>query len=117
MKKTKLLLLLVLTTSVLATASAKVRLPRIFQSGMVLQREKPIPLWGTAEPKALVVVQWKKHRHTTLADSLGQWRINLPKARAGGPYIIKVWSGADGAEQQDVLTLTDVLVGDVWLCF
>ena len=33
------------------STEAKVQLPRLFQSGMVLQRNKPIPVWGKADPQ------------------------------------------------------------------
>ena len=78
----------------------------MFQSGMVLQRGKPIPIWGKADPKEQVVIRWQKKQYTTVADDQGRWRIDLPKTKAGGPYTLVV----------DNQELTDVLVGDVWLC-
>ena len=87
-------------------ADAKIVLPQMFQSGMVLQRGKPIPIWGKADPKEQIVIRWQKKQYTTVADEQGHWRINLPKTKAGGPYTLVV----------DNQELTDVLVGDVWLC-
>ena len=87
------------------TAQTSIQLPQLFQSGMVLQREKPIPVWGKAEPGEQVTVTFRKKQYTAIADSEGRWRIDLPKQKAGGPYILKVGS----------LELSDVLVGDVWL--
>ena len=87
-------------------AKATVVLPQLFQSGMVVQRGKPIPVWGKADPQEQVTVCWQKKQYTTIADDQGRWRIDLPKTKAGGPYTLVV-----GNQE-----LTDVLVGDVWLC-
>ena len=92
-------------------SNAKLQLPQLFQSGMVLQRGKPIPVWGTANANENIVIRWQKKEYTTTADSQGQWRIDLPKTKAGGPYVLEV-RGEDG----EVREISDVLVGDVWLC-
>ena len=86
-------------------AKAEVRLPQLFQSGMVLQRNKVIPIWGKADAGEQVCVQFNKKSYTTTADANGQWRVDLPKMKAGGPYELTVNS----------LQLTDILIGDVWL--
>ena len=87
-------------------AEAKVVLPQLFQSGMVLQRGKVIPVWGKADAQEKVIISWQRRQYQTVADAQGRWRIDLPKTKAGGPYTMTV---------NDV-ELTDVLVGDVWLC-
>lgn len=86
-------------------AEGKVSLPQIFQSGMVLQRGKQIPIWGKAEAGELVTVRFNKKQYATSADLDGNWRINLPKMKAGGPYTMTVGD----------LVLTNILIGDVWL--
>lgn len=88
------------------TMSSKVTLPQLFQSGMVLQRGKPIPIWGKADANEQITITFRKKKYLTTADSNGSWRIDLPKQKAGGPYTLTI---------NDVV-LTDVLVGDVWLC-
>jgi sialate O-acetylesterase len=108
MRKT---ILLLLALAGCCMASAKVVLPQLFQSGMVLQRGKPIPIWGKADPLEQVNVKWQKKSFITTADAEGRWRIDLPKTKAGGPYILEVKGGDDSP-----LQLMDVLVGDVWLC-
>ena len=72
---------------------------------MVLQRGKQIPIWGKAEAGELVTVRFNKKQYATTADLDGNWRINLPKTRAGGPYTMTVGD----------LVLTNILIGDVWL--
>ena len=92
-------------------AEAAVSLHQLFQSGMVLQRGKAIPVWGKADANETVTVVFNKKQYRAVADAEGCWRIDLPKMKAGGPYTLEV-SGAAG----EPVTLTDVLIGDVWLC-
>lgn len=90
---------------------AKVKLPALVLDGMVLQREQPLKIWGTAdagETVQLTFLKGKKAKeaYTATADSHGAWSIELPAMKAGGPYRIQV----------NDIELKDVLVGDVWLC-
>ena len=82
-------------------------MPQIFQSGMVLQRGTEIPVWGQADPQETITVSLNKKTCTTIADANGQWRVNLPAMKAGGPYVLKINSQ---------FIFEDVWVGDVWLC-
>ena len=66
MKKSFLLLLALVGFSM---ADAKIVLPQMFQSGMVLQRGKPIPVWGKADPQEQVTIRWQKKQYTTTADN------------------------------------------------
>ena len=84
---------------------AKVSLPQMFQSGMVFQRGKAIPVWGKADAGESVTIQFNKKQYTTTADNQGKWRIDLPKMKAGGPYQLSV----------NDLVLDNVMIGDVWL--
>ena len=86
-------------------AEAKVSLPQLFQSGMVLQRGKAIPVWGKADAGESVTILFNKKQYTTTADANGKWRIDLPKMKAGGPYDLRI----------NNLELRDILIGDVWL--
>ncbi|RZK52661.1 MAG: sialate O-acetylesterase, partial [Hymenobacter sp.] len=92
-----------------APARAQVRLPRLVSSGMVLQREQPVRIWGWAKAGELVTVafQGKTYRATAATD--GQWRVALPAMKAGGPYELKI-------DASNHLVLKDILVGDVWFC-
>jgi sialate O-acetylesterase len=106
------LLILCMVVGCLLTADAKITLPQLFQSGMVLQRGKPVPIWGKANAGEQVVVNWQKKQYTTTADASGRWRIDLPKMKAGGPYTLEVRSEGGDSEK---LVFEDVMVGDVWL--
>ena len=101
----KLLILSIALVSALA-AAAEVQLPQLFQSNMVLQRGKPIPVWGTADAGERVVVTFKKKVYETTADDQGRWQVVLPQQKAGGPFQLTV----------NNQVLDNVLIGDVWLC-
>lgn len=103
MKKIRLITLT--AALLLALAGRAVTLPQLFQSGMVLQRQQPLPVWGTAKAGEEVTVTFRGKKYTTTADAQGQWRIVLAKQKPGGPFTMQI------AEQ----TLTDVMVGDVWM--
>ena len=85
--------------------NAKVTLPQLFQDGMVVQRGKPIPVWGKADAGETVTICLNKKKAVATADSDGRWRVDLPAMKAGGPFELTV------NEQR----IKDVMVGDVWL--
>ena len=87
------------------TLEAKVTLPQLFQNGMVMQRNKAIPVWGKADAGEAVTVTFNKKKVATTADANGRWRVDLPKMKAGGPFQLTV----------NELTIDNVLIGDVWL--
>ena len=92
------------------TAAADTLLSAPFDDHAVLQRDRPIPVWGQAGPGEQVDVRLGTHRARTRADAHGQWRLQLPALPAGGPYMLEARAGAQ------VQRLQDILVGDVWLC-
>ena len=102
MKKIFLFLFVFLAVSGM---DAKVRMPQLFQSGMVLQRGKPVPVWGWADAGERVSVVFKKKVYETTADAEGCWQVVLPAQKAGGPYTLTV----------NDLSIDDCLIGDVWL--
>ena len=74
---------------------------------MVVQRDRPIHIWGWAAPGEKVTVEFQGTSRETAGDRLGDWSVFLPPQAAGGPYRLTV-SGANR------IVLDDVLVGDVW---
>ena len=62
---------------VATTATADVVLPTVFDDGMVLQRDLPVPIWGTATPREKVTVNFAGQQHSTNADDNGDWMIKL----------------------------------------
>jgi sialate O-acetylesterase len=91
------------------SATAEVGLPHVFGSHMVLQRDKPLTIWGWANPGETVSVKLDATSQSTKANDRGEWKIVLPAMRAGGPYTLTV-SGSN------TVAFDDVMVGEVWLC-
>ncbi|MCH5310774.1 MAG: sialate O-acetylesterase [Prevotella sp.] len=109
-KRFFIILLAVLALPLVAVA--KIWLPQMFQNGMVLQRNQTVNVWGTAEKGESIIIKFCGKNYTTVANGNGQWSIQLPKMKAGGPYEMTLSSSADDS----VITISDVMVGDVWLC-
>lgn len=87
----------------------QVRLPRLISDGMVLQRDTELKIWGWASPGENVTVEFTGAKYSATADQSGEWMAVLPPAKAGGPYTMTIAAG-------NVLTVSDILIGDVWLC-
>ena len=86
-------------------------LASIFQDHAVLQRDRPIAVWGRAAAGETVSVSLDGQQASARADASGRWSAELPARGAGGPFTLEA-RAASGAAQ----TLSDILVGDVWLC-
>jgi sialate O-acetylesterase len=91
--------------------SANPLLHPVFSDHAVLQRDRPIQVWGWARPRERVTVTFDASSAQARADATGRWRAILPARAAGGPFALNV--RAAGGETQ---TISDVLVGDVYLC-
>ncbi len=90
------------------SASAEVRLPKVISDHAVLQRERPIHLWGWATPGARLTSRFRTQSVSAIADALGKWSLYLAPEAAGGPYVLSI--SGDGEE----IKVSDLLVGDVW---
>jgi sialate O-acetylesterase len=88
---------------------ADVSVPHVFGSGMVLQRDAKLPVWGWASPGEEVTVSLAGKTARTTATDKGEWRVNLPPMPAGGPHTLAITGS-------NALSLDNVLVGEVWLC-
>jgi len=94
-----------------AQASSEIRLPHALSDHAVLQRGVPIHIWGWATPDTQVVVALHDQKIDAHADRLGKWSAWLQPESAGGPYTLTV----TGAGTEGKLSVTDLLIGDVWL--
>ncbi|MFZ6726437.1 sialate O-acetylesterase [Undibacterium sp. MH2W] len=89
------------------SALASVRLPRLVSDGMVLQRDKPIRIWGWADKgEHIEVTLGNQHASTQSVD--GRWQVTFAAMKAGGPYCIDI----KGVNHRQIC---DVLIGDVWI--
>ncbi len=101
---------LLLSLALPRAATAQISLAPIFQDRMVLQRDVPIRIWGNAPAGEMVQFQLGNATMAVIADGDGKFDFYFPPTPAGGPHQLLA-NGTSGA-----LFLSDVLVGDVWLC-
>jgi sialate O-acetylesterase len=118
----KLRLFLLLALLPVANAMAEVTLPKILSSHMVVQRDLPVHVWGTATAGETVTVSFRNETRETKAGELGRWSVYLKPGTAGGPFAMTVkgmppipLAAGDIAITTTTITLGDVLVGDVWV--
>jgi sialate O-acetylesterase len=100
-----------LAIMVCSPAAAKPSFSGIFADHAVLQRDHPVVVWGQATASANLKISISDVAVEATADSQGNWRATLPVMRAGGPYTISVTD-----QTGETQTLTDILIGDVFLC-
>lgn len=82
----------------------------VFQSDMVLQRDKPIMIWGWAEPGEKVTVSFVGNSIEATADKDRAWKVELPALEANDQPKAMTIKG-----KSNTLTLDNILVGDVWV--
>lgn len=108
MKITSLLLSMFLF-GIAVNLQATVTLPRIFSDKMVLQRDVTLQVWGWADAGEKISVVFDRATYRVKADKSGRWIAALKPVPAGGPYEMKITG------KSNVVTLKDILVGDVWV--
>jgi sialate O-acetylesterase len=89
-------------------AIAEVRLPNVLADHMVVQRDKPVHVWGTADPQEDVAIEFRDNRASAVADALGRWNVYLPPGTAGGPFDLII-------QGKNKIALHDILAGDIWI--
>jgi len=95
--------------ALLAPARAEVKPAPLFSDGMVLQRDGPAPVWGTAAKGEKVTVTFCGQAVSTVADEQGKWSLKLAALKPGGPFPMTLGG-------QNTINFKQVFVGDVWLC-
>ena len=94
----------------LSAARAEVTLAPLFTDHAVLQRDKPVPVWGRATAGERITVRFHGQSGGTVAGADGRWIV----------FLDQFATDANGADLtvtgRDTLTLHDIVVGDVWLC-
>ena len=89
------------------------QLNRLFSDNMVLQRDVPLPVWGTATPGDVITITFAGQTKSATAAATGNWRVTLdalPAATAPRELV------AQSKLQNQTATITGVLVGEVWIC-
>jgi len=80
----------------------------LFSDHMVLQREMPIRIWGTADAGESIRVTLAAESRNTTASGNGHWSVALPALPAGGPFLLEI-------RGKGTLRFTDVMIGEVWV--
>ena len=92
-------------------ARAELSVATIFSDHMVLQRERPVPIWGRADAGTKVTVEFAGQKKVATADKAGLWMVKLNPMKAssqGRPLVV--------SDPKTPLPFADVVVGEVWLC-
>lgn len=91
---------------------SQLRLPAVISSGMVLQQNDSVAIWGWANPGEAIDINtgWDNKTYQAASLNIGKWKTKIKTPVAGGPYTITVkgWS--------NYIILSDVMIGEVWLC-
>lgn len=98
---------------VAASLGAEIIISPYFGSNGVLQREKPVPIWGSAIPGEAVTLEFADQQVTATADERGHWVVTLipmPVSAEGRPLTIR------GSQSETPVELSNIVVGDVWFC-
>lgn len=104
------LLLLSATVAALAPGRGEVVVAPLFSDGAVLQRDKPVPLWGRADPGEKVTITFAGQTREATAMHDGRWIAFLDPMPANAQGADLTLAG------KNTLTVRDVVVGEVWLC-
>ncbi len=81
-----------------------------FTNGAVLQRQKPLPIWGWAKPGSEVKLSLADQTASATATDDGRWQVTFNPFEAGGPHSMKVEAGTE------TLNVEDIYFGEVWVC-
>lgn len=101
---------IVLLTSAAPPAIADVKLPAVIGSNMVLQRGKPLPIWGWADAGEMVSVSLAGQTKETKADDKGTWKVTFDAIdKSDKPLDLTV-------KGTNTITLKNILIGEVWVC-
>lgn len=111
MKKLMIVWLFFIASLSFEKLQAQLRLPAILSSGMILQQNDSVSLWGWAGPaeKVYVTTSWNNKTDSTIATNLATWKLKVKTPAAGGPYTVEIQS-------RNKISLVDVLIGEVWVC-
>jgi sialate O-acetylesterase len=89
---------------------AQLSIAKPFGNHMVLQRNKPLPIWGWASKNENIEIKFNNILQHTKADANGKWMVLFPAMKEGGPYQLIAKS------KQQAIFLDDIMLGEVWLC-
>ncbi len=103
------ILLFLIALSLPSLVVGQIEIPKIFESNMVLPRDRSIPIEGSASPLETLSVSIADQSHTVKVGKNGKFKVTLDPLSAGGPYTLTF-------KGKETKVLTNVLIGDLWLC-
>ena len=106
----KMTLFSLLAILMVCISFGQLKLPALVSDSMVLQRDKPVTIWGWNLHGDEVRVTFKGSVYKAVPDDSKRWQLQLPATKAGGPYELTISAGNKS------VTLKEILFGDVWLC-
>jgi sialate O-acetylesterase len=93
-------------------SAGELKLAAVFSDHMVLQRDKPVPVWGWADQGEKITVEFGGQKQSAVADGDGKWQVKLdPLEASAESQTLKVLSDHPDRKAE----VSDVLVGEVWL--
>jgi sialate O-acetylesterase len=93
-----------------AGLQAEITMPHIFSDNMIIQRNRPVKIWGWAKPGESIEVSFSGENAKTRANTKGARFTTLKPIDHGGPYQMVIKG------RENTITYRNVLMGDVWLC-
>ena len=101
--------------AVAMSVQAEVKMSNVFGNNMVLQRDLPAPVWGTADAGEEVTVEFAGQKKTAKADAAGKWMVKLDPLKVSSEPLTMTVSSSK-ITQSPNLQIQNILVGEVWIC-
>lgn len=104
-------ILLLLSIVITPSIYAKIKLPALVGNHMVLQQSTTVNIWGWASPNETVIInaEWQEEPLQVITANDSIWKAQIQTPIAGGPYSITL-------KGENTIILTDIMIGEVWLC-
>ncbi|HTE11526.1 MAG TPA: sialate O-acetylesterase [Chitinophagaceae bacterium] len=112
MKSKPFFILFISIVFIQAKMEAQLRLPALISSGMVLQQNDSVALWGWAGPgeKIFITTGWDNRKDSAITSNGAKWKLKVKTPVAGGPFRIDI------ASYSKTMVLQNVMIGEVWVC-
>lgn len=109
-RKKSFVLVCMMILAAMSAVQAAITLPRVIGHNMVLQRNQPVPVWGSASPGENVTVSFGGQKKQAVADAAGNWKLMLDPMEASAQGRSMSITG------NETIVLNNILVGEVWVC-
>ena len=107
---------MMVASAVCIAAQAKIDMGTPFTDGVVLQRDRAVPVWGSATAGKTVTVEFAGKSVSATAGEDGKWKVELPSMPASKENRIMRVNEVDNGNTVDSVEIKNVLVGEVWFC-